>query len=207
MEKLKLEINGNIVIEYEDKKYKSTIQDIRDREFLINIPVLDGEYLTLNAGSKFTADYYAEGGNYYEFDSTVISRVVEKNLPMYIVYKPEKAHKIQRRNFVRVSLTEYAIYKKTENEECEWHQGVLLDLSGGGLKIKVKEEIKMNEQIIVNLYCDEETYAVKGKTVRCDVTEDREYICGIEFCELDERKRDKIIEKVFTVMRKQRELM
>jgi c-di-GMP-binding flagellar brake protein YcgR len=76
--------------------------------------------------------------------------------------------KVQRRNYVRVNLIKYAVYKRED---------------------------------------DEEKYSLVGKVVRCDRCKDRDYIWGVEFSELDEKDRDRIIKKVFTVMRKQRKLI
>ena len=85
---------------------------LSEDEFVINMPVEDGVYLTLNAGDEIVIDYFSKDGFYYEFDAEVISRLVENKMPMYKISKPDRAIKIQRRNFVRVSLTEYALYKK-----------------------------------------------------------------------------------------------
>ena len=207
MEKLQININGNVVVIYEEKYYKSTVQDVKDDEFIINMPVEDGVYLTLKSRDKIVIDYFAKDGFYYEFEAEVISRLIENNMPMYKISKPGKAIKIQRRNFVRVSLAEYALYKKDDKKECQWHEGLLLDLSGGGLKLKEKEKIGLGEKIVIKISCENQSYDILGKIVRCDKSQDGEYICGVEFKEIDERKRDKIVQKVFSVMRKQRELL
>lgn len=206
MEKFEVNLNANILVLYEEKYYKSTVQDVSENEFIINMPVGDGIYLTLNAGDKIIIDYFSQDGFYYEFDAEVVSRLVENKMPMYKISKPDRAIKIQRRNFVRVSLAEYTLYKQSDNNKSEWHEGLLLDLSGGGLKIKVKETIKFGEKIILKISYENDSYEIIGNVVRCDKSQDGEYIWGIEFKDIDERKRDKIVQKVFSVMRKQREL-
>lgn len=205
-EKLQININGNVLVLYDEKYYKSTVQDVTEDGFIINMPVEDGVYLTLEAGNEIVIDYFTEDGFYYEFDAEVISRVVEKKMPMYKISKPDKATKIQRRNFVRVNLSEYALYKKDDNKKDEWQEGLILDLSGGGLKIKSKEKIESGEKVIIKLSYEKESHEINGIIIRCDKSQDGEYIWGIEFREIDERKRDKIVQKVFSIMRKQREL-
>jgi len=207
MENLQININGNVLVLYEEKYYKSIVQDVKEEEFVINMPVEDGVYLTLKSRDKIVIDYFSEDGFYYEFEAEIISRLIENNMPMYRISKPDKAIKIQRRDFVRVSLTEHAVYKKYDNKKCEWHEGLLLDLSGGGLRLKAKEKIERGEKIIIKISCGNDSYEILGKIVRCDKSQDGEYICGIQFKEIDERKRDKIVQKVFSVMRKQRELL
>jgi len=207
MEKLEININGNISVIHEEKYYKSTVQDVKEKEFVMYMPVEEGVYLTLNAGEKIVVDYFSKDGFYYEFKAEVISRLVENNIPMYKISKPDRAVRIQRRDFIRVSLAEYALYKKDDIKESQWYKGLLLDLSGGGLRIKEKEKIEIGEKIIVKMPCENGSYEIIGKIVRCDKSPDGEYICGIEFKEIDERKRDKIVQKVFSIMRKQRELL
>jgi c-di-GMP-binding flagellar brake protein YcgR len=204
MESFEINLNANLLVLHDEKYYKSTVQDFNEDEFIINMPVEDGVYLTLDAGDKIVIDYFSDDGFYYEFDTEVISRVIENKMPMYKLSRPEKAIKIQRRNFFRVSLTEHAMYREKDNDE--WDDGLLLDLSGGGLRIKVKEKSSLGEVIIFKILCENTYYEVIGMTVRCDKSQDGEYIWGIEFREIDERKRDKIVQKVFSVMRKQREL-
>lgn len=206
MNRFNLSLNGNVIIIFNEKYYKSTVQDLHDDDFSINIPIGNGEYLSLHPDDEVEVNYYADGGNYYVFTTKVISRKTENKIVMYTLERPETVKKIQRRNYVRVSLAEYAVYKSKKDDDKNWQQGLLLDLSGGGLRIKVKERMMLNDKIIINIHCDQESYSVIGKIVRCDKTELQEYICGIEFVELDERKRDRIIDKVFTIMRKQREL-
>ena len=48
---------------------------------------------------------------------------------------------------------------------------------------------------------------IKGKIVRVYMTENKDYICGVKFIDLEEKIREKIIRLVFTIMRKQRELL
>lgn len=207
MEELIIDVNGNISVAYEEKYYKSIVQEVEENYFLINLPVEDGVYLTLGEGDKIDLIYFSDFGYFYKFESEVISRVIENDMPMYKMTKPEVAERVQRRNYVRVSLTEYAVYKKQNSKELHWQEGMLLDLSGGGLRLKVKEKIQSGEKIAINIYFESDSMEMVGKILRCTKSEVGEYICAIEFVDIDERKRDKIVQKVFSVMRKQRELM
>ena len=206
MSKLNLLINGNISVNKGEKIYKSVIQDLGEDYFLMSIPVIEGEYLTLNEGEELDIHYYVEGGNYFAFNVKVLKRVIDNNIPFYKLSLPYNVSKIQRRDFVRVSLLEYVFYKKeVESGAGVWEKGMLLDLSGGGLRIKVRDKVQMGDKISVNLFINEEKVTVLGKVARIEFNSEREIICGLTFIEMDERKRDKIIEKVFTQMRKQRE--
>ncbi|NLL29691.1 MAG: pilus assembly protein PilZ, partial [Clostridiales bacterium] len=144
MDKLKLEINNKIEVIYGEKNYKSVIQDIREEEdeILISIPVLDGEYLTLVTGRVIEQIYYDNNGNVYQFKSKVLGRIKEKNLSLYRFSSPFDVRKIQRRDYVRVNFIKAINYLSSKDIEKEkYKKALLLDLSGGGMKIKVDEKL------------------------------------------------------------------
>lgn len=210
MDKLKLEINNKIEVIYGEKNYKSVIQDIREEEdeILISIPVLDGEYLTLVTGRVIEQIYYDNNGNVYQFKSKVLGRIKEKNLSLYRFSYPFDVRKIQRRDYVRVNFIKAINYLSSKDIEKEkYKKALLLDLSGGGMKIKVDEKLDKNDLIFSKIIYDDSIIDVNGKVVRVEKTEDKEYICGINFSDIEERTREEIIRIVFKVMRKQRELI
>lgn len=210
MDKLKLEINNKIEVIYGEKNYKSVIQDIREEEdeILISIPVLDGEYLTLVTGRVIEQIYYDNNGNVYQFKSKVLGRIKEKNLSLYRFSSPFDVRRIQRRDYVRVNFIKAINYLSSKDIEKEkYKKALLLDLSGGGMKIKVDEKLDKNDLIFSKIIYDDSIIDVNGKVVRVEKTEDKEYICGINFSDIEERTREKIIRIVFKVMRKQRELI
>lgn len=210
MDKLELEINNKIEVIYGEKNYKSVIQDIREEEdeILIFIPVLDGEYLTLVTGRVIEQIYYDNNGNVYQFKSKVLGRIKEKNLSLYRFSSPFDVRKIQRRDYVRVNFIKAINYLSSKDIEKEkYKKALLLDLSGGGMKIKVDEKLDKNDLIFSKIIYDDSIIDVNGKVVRVEKTEDKEYICGINFSDIEERTREEIIRIVFKVMRKQRELI
>lgn len=210
MDKLKLEINNKIEVIYGEKNYKSVIQDIREEEdeILISIPVLDGEYLTLVTRRVIEQIYYDNNGNVYQFKSKVLGRIKEKNLSLYRFSSPFDVRKIQRRDYVRVNFIKAINYLSSKDIEKEkYKKALLLDLSGGGMKIKVDEKLDKNDLIFSKIIYDDSIIDVNGKVVRVEKTEDKEYICGINFSDIEERTREEIIRIVFKVMRKQRELI
>jgi len=147
MEKLKLEINNKLEVFYDKKNYKSVIQDIREKEkeVLISIPVFDGEYLTLATGTIIEQIYYGNN-NIYQFKTKILGRTKERNLSLYRLSLPYDIKKIQRRDYVRVNFVKIINYinaKDIENEK--YKKALLLDLSGGGMRIKVEEKLEKGE--------------------------------------------------------------
>ena len=209
MKKFKLEINGNIQILEGEVFYKSNLQDVTESYILIDIPVNNGIYLTMNDNDEIEAEHYVDGGSYYKFNCRVLGRTREGKLNLYKLSKPYNISKIQRRNYVRVDMVEYAFYKlQNDNEEEAWKKGIILDLSGGGMKIKIEEKLSLRDRVTVNIFIAEnEKVQIVGEVVRVEKSNTGEYICGLKFKEISERTRDKIIQKVFEQMRKQRGLV
>lgn len=213
MTKLELGINRKIDVLWAEDIYKSTIQDIKDEEILITVPVSNGVYLTLEDGEKLEQIFYDNKGNVFGYKSEVLGRITENNIPFYRIGKPFEITRIQRRNYVRVNILQVINYIKEEElekeikEEEKYEHALLLDLSGGGMRIKIKEELSYNDIIVANLIHDNKKITVRGKIVRIEKTEDKKYVCGIDFDDMDNVTREKIIRTVFRIMRKQRELI
>ena len=209
MKKFKLEINGNIQILEGEVFYKSNLQDVTESYILIDIPVNNGIYLTMNDNDEIEAEHYVDGGSYYKFNCRVLGRTREGKLNLYKLSKPYNISKIQRRNYVRVDMVEYAFYKlQNDNGEEVWKKGIILDLSGGGMKIKIEEKLSLIDRVTVNIFIAEnEKVQIVGEVVRVEKSNTGEYICGLKFKEISERTRDKILQKVFEQMRKQRGLV
>lgn len=213
MKKLELEINSKIEVLFDKTAYKSTIQDINYEEesLLIAIPVTDGVYLTLNAEDVIDQVFYDTKGNVFKYKTKVIKRVTDNQIPFYKVTLPYNVEKIQRRDYVRVNTAESIEYKldekmkKYEKDETPYGKGLLLDLSGGGMRFIGSKEVSHGSIIKANVKYENETVEVKGKIVRVEKTKDKKFIYGISFMDISNSAREKIIRLVFTIMRKQRE--
>lgn len=197
----KIQINDNVTINEEDVLYKCTIQDIQEDYYLINIPVADGgNYLIIPEGSAIEIDLVKDGG-YFMLKSEIIGKIIEDGKSFYKITVPIELEKIERRDFVRVNLVDYIFYKVNDG----WNKAMVLDISGGGMKIIVKEKVNIGDIITVGLAFENESFQLKGTIVRIIVNQMRENVCGIEFVEIDERIREKIISKIFDQLRRQLE--
>lgn len=208
MIELDLKINARTEVIYEKVLYKSTIQDIKKNEIIISIPVGEGIYLTINAGDEIEQYYYDDKGNIFKYTTKILGRLIEKGMPFYRLSLPYNIEKIQRRDFVRVDIVKEITYINAKNiNTSEMKKALIIDLSGGGTKIKVKEKLYKDDIILISFSEEDFNLRIKGKIVRVDMTENKDYICGVKFIDLEEKIREKIIRLVFTIMRKQRELL
>lgn len=203
VKRFKLEVNNNIEIYEDDKVYKSRIQSVNDKEIYIDIPLHNNEYLILNKGDNIHLIKYGNEGSVYELSCKVIDRKIEGNIRLYRLSEPYDIKKIQRRNYVRVeTIRGIKCFRKDEE-----FNALILDLSGGGMKIKSNKKLEMDEEIVSFIKTDDGEFMVKGKIIRVEETSFNQYSLGIEFVDIEERTREKIIKLVFSIMRKQMELI
>lgn len=209
MKKFNIQLNNRLEIIWGEKIYKSIVQDVCDNFFNISIPMIEQEYLPIELGTTIRIVHYDERGNLFQYESTVIKRIIENNIPQLIMSQPVNIKKVQRRDFVRVSMLQVIEYgkKKLNNVNMLTKKAFLMDLSGGGMRIKVKDELQKGDKIIARIVYENNEYTVQGEVVRIDLTPDRQRVCGINFNHINEGTRENIIRIVFDVMRKQRELL
>lgn len=210
MAKVDFKLNKKLEILIDEKYFKSNIQDITEDYIAISIPINSGEYLPLSKGDIIEVLYYEEK-NLYKFKSSVIGRKFE-NIPILLILKPKEIKKIQRRKYVRVPLIRNVKYKNLKREprinpstidESEYTKAILVDLSGGGMRIKVPEEIKINDFIMVSLTVNKENILIVGKAKRIQKDDEGRTVCGLSFEFLDNSIREKVIKFTFQLMREQ----
>lgn len=210
MHKFDLEVNNRIEVVMKEKSYKSLIMDIDEDFIVINLPVNDGEYLMLQEGEKVEMNSYAENGKCFNFFGNIISKGREGNILYYKLTSPYDIKDIQRRNFFRVSTVNFVEYKNITNmsedvmEEIPYEKALMVDLSGGGIKLKLKGDVKKNDLLLIKIQIKGTEMILKGDIVRIENTADKEKLCGVKFLDVTQKQCDKIIEELFDIMRRQR---
>jgi c-di-GMP-binding flagellar brake protein YcgR len=86
-------------------------------------------------------------------------------------------------------------------------KALILNLSGGGMRMSVTDCFTPGEKIIINLFIDDVKLLVTGKVVREIERRGNSQIYGVQFVDIQDFARDKIIKKVFSHMRKQIEVV
>lgn len=216
MADVKLEVNKRIDVVWNDKLYKSSLQDLGDQFIAIATPITGGVYLPLHKGDSFIAYYYIDDKLLYEFDGVVTGRRQEEKIQLIVLEYPKRLTLVQRREFVRVDIHQpvrYVISKlDKELKTVDAHfdgaggitkEGVLLDISGGGVRIRTAEKLERGEYITVDMNISGRSLRLNGKIIRCVPDENKGYATGVAFYEMSERTQDKIVQLIFEIMRKQ----
>ncbi|OOM79925.1 PilZ domain-containing protein [Clostridium sp. BL-8] len=210
MDNFNLEVNDKMEVMMADKVYKALIIDVDEDSLRINLPVNNGEYLMLNPGDEVEMNSYLDENRCFNFYSEIISRGREGNIIYYKISKPFNVTKIQRRNFFRVSLVdavEYKIITNAKEEEFDtipYENGLMVDLSAGGLKLKGNEKIDLKDLILVNFKLNTIEFKIKCDIVRVENTMDKQKLCGLRFLDITNAQSEKIIQGLFEVVRRQR---
>lgn len=210
MVNLDLRVNSRIEVVADEKSYKALIIDMEDDNIKINIPVRNDEYLMLYKDDKIEINSYLDDGKCFNYYCNVISKGKDNNVIYYKLTLPYDVRRIQRRNFFRVNLLEEVTYKnitnKTEKEieELPYKSGIMIDLSGGGLKVRTKEKLKGNDIIVMRIKMTGIEVKLKGQIVRIETSIDNNFLYGVKFLDITEMESDKIIRELFEIMRKQR---
>lgn len=203
----KLIVNSRVEIIIGEEAWKSVIQDVNDESFFISIPMEKGEYIKFNNGSTLLIHNHIKDGKYlHKFTCKVKGRAKSGLTPLYELSLPEKVERIQRREFVRINVVAPIEYKIEKNEDNKFLKGILLDISGGGLRFATDNKINVGEVIELKLrdINTEDEILIKGQCVRGNKESNGQYICSVRYYEISNKIREKIIESIFTLMRKQR---
>ena len=208
MAKFEIKVNENIEILYNKEIYKSKIQDVEEDSISIYLPGSEGRYLPLEIGEETEIVYYGERDKVYSFKCKVVKRSADGAVRLLTLGKPYDIERIQRRNFVRVSYVESVQYGVSEeSSDVVYKKATLLDLSGGGLKFRTADKLQKEELITLRLKYQDNELFMKSKIVRRNRNDSGDYTYGVEFIDISEMNREKIIRLVFQIMRKQNEVI
>lgn len=201
--KAKLQLNSKIDVIYKEEVYVSNVQDIDSENIAISIPVREGMYLPLSLDESVEVIFYVDG-DAYKFKTKVTGRKIDKIYVILLKY-PSNITKIQRRNYVRmVTLIDASCTLADDIKKIEFFDAVVTDISGGGLKLVTSRNLKMGNNLIINLHIKEDNLVLKGKVVRHELNIDKKHVCGIAFQDMLNENREKIIRFTFELMREQR---
>jgi len=180
----------------EDEQLVSQVIDIRDESFLIINPIKQGTPYPLSLGQQIKVIFYRGDKGIFRFNAEVKKRI-NKSLIIYEVVPVGEADKIQRRFYYRLELVRRVILKPCdEDEEID---GMMKDISGGGIKVYSKVPLPVGTKVDCKIYLkDNEIIDVTGKVVRSYREPDvNEHITGISFLGIPENTRSKIIAFIF----------
>lgn len=187
-------------------KYRSQVEEMGEKILVIGAFYEQGEVVPLREGTKVKLTYWDELAA-YSFEAVIMQRIAIP-LPMFVLALPDSIARIQRRSYVRIPIAYPMTFRIVlEDGVSDKYEGVMLDLSGGGVRFRFKTQIFMEQDSLLeaNIFLPDEILQASLRVIRVDESENNsEYIVSGEFFNISERQRDQIVRFVFKIQRELR---
>ncbi|MBO4997092.1 MAG: PilZ domain-containing protein [Lachnospira sp.] len=201
------------------KAYYSQVMDkINSTQLVITMPTQGTKMIPLSMGKRYRCEFYT-GNGLFRGDFIVIERGREGNIPVIILEVRTTLKKVQRREFFRLDCTlpmKYRIAEKDETiareqlRDMQWQDGVVLDISGGGLRFVISGALENGSYIqcklVLEVHGNYKEFYIYGRVIDCKNKPNsvRLHECRIKFYKLSEAESDQIVSFIFTEERKKR---
>ncbi|MFZ5644619.1 MAG: flagellar brake protein [Bacillota bacterium] len=203
-------LNQKIYVYKPEKKeqYVSAIERIEEnKEITIALPISQSSSLVVRAGEIISVRLISES-SCFEF-STPVKAIKIENVPLYVLHYPESIKRVQLRKHVRVNTLLDINYSRIPQpgELPEFKKAVAVDISAGGMKVSISEDIKENEALLVNfeLPVKNSSYNFELRTIvtrsfAIEAGKKTLFQLGLSFVSITEAQRDNIYNYIFTKM-------
>ncbi len=195
-------IKPSMVSQFEEYKDEITA--------LIAAPIYEGVIFAVHIGAIIDV-YLTQDNELYKFKVRVIDRGVKDRIALLKIELIGSIIKIQRRQYFRfecLNPLEYRVFSSINIESelrGEFQDGLIKDLSGGGMCILINETADLNNFIECRFSLDAKKVNAIGNIVRVSKKETGakvKYEVGCSFIKIDDKARDNIISYIFQQQRK-----
>lgn len=205
------------------KPFISQVYDImEDEQLKIAMPIVEGRVIPLPLHARFDACFFTAGG-LFQAKVVITDRYKEDGLYILVAELTSELKKFQRRQYFRLEYTMDMKYKVVTIEELmelaanggisdkyspfEMDDGIILDISGGGIRFTSHEKIEKNTNIIIrfNIGVTEEiNCSFAANIISCRKVENRDRIFEhrAEFRNMKNADREKLIKFIFETERR-----
>lgn len=206
MKKTGLQEDQEIFVEIKGSQagvYATKVLDIEGGKFKMAAPQVQGVTIPLKKGDNVSISYTTDRGKFI-FMSRVQQRFREP-LPHYILQRPEKIYRVQRREYVRVELEgriDYRPRPAAGEEGSDFFKGRIIDLSGGGVGIKGPLKVPEGKELEMKIPLLPIDAPLLGVVRR--LREDKKgeaHRMGVAFVDIETILREKIIKWLFEYQR------
>lgn len=224
--KIELVMLDDIIRNESNKKvYVSKIFDILPGNKLqIAMPIYEGKIVPLNVSDKYSACFYTDKG-LLQCNVIITSRYKDGHMFFLEVLILGQLEKVQRRQFYRymcklnakirvVSDEEYETgkldYEVISEDDLEWNEAKLMDISGGGAKIIQRLYLDKNEVVKLKFVLSVDEYTFRFSLFARVLSSVRVqnhseiYELRLEFLKITKEEIDNIIKYIFESERRNR---
>lgn len=203
LEDIKINQLIEVSVDEENTAYRSLasrIEGVSQESFQISVPMHRGSILPVALGTRLVV-FLIYRGDAYTFKTAVSGRLRDP-IPLLSIKKPDSIQKIQRRFWVRMPVT-LPVGFSTENPEGEYQEatGQSIDLSGGGMLLMTEMSLQPGQTLNLAFELPGGGAVIcKSRVLRIfrdENTSKNGVKAAMEFFELSERSRDRIVKFIF----------
>lgn len=202
--------------------YVSQILDFDDDTIIAALPIYEGHLVTLEVESQLECYFYTQKG-IYKGMAVIESRYKEKNLYLMRLELTSELKKFQRRQYFRLpcniqvdmrplNVSEVIDYSSNhvidDNPDAEIVNGVIVDISGGGLRVFSGRDFDKNDYVYVKFSIDMNVgvkeIELMARVVMSIASHNMEnyYDNRLQFKDIPPQTRDAIVKYIFEQQRK-----
>lgn len=184
-EKIEIQIGD----ELDAGRYLARIQDFIDDGIAITEP----EFIAGNSLLRDDADVtvvVTRDDAAYAFRSRIHSKT-ERAGRRFILSRPGRVERVQRRRFVRIEMAgkvAYAVIPRSiewseRDKHLTWHQSQMLDISAGGLRVRLENNVEAGTPIAlaIDFFKQHGLPSMIAGVIRRVAQQDHQLIAGVEF--------------------------
>lgn len=208
-----IKIGDKIQVKEIDKKstnsYVSQISDIKNDNIIeILFPMIKNNTIAISDGEILELITTKQEA-VYEFIAVVVG-IRYDNIPVLQIKIISEPKKIQRRNFYRLKIVKpirYRIFDTSGDSEKvnEYFEGILLDISEGGIMFYTKKEMDLNDLLDLEIDLDTDSIIqLKGIIVRKQYNTEKSFLYeyGVRFQNPTRTEKDVLMKFIFQEQRK-----
>lgn len=181
--------------------YRTHIDEVGKTRLSVYAPHQQGMIIPLQERTLVEVTFWDEVAS-YSFFTNVIQRVAVP-IPVFVLKFPDEIKRVQRRNYVRVPAfypITYQVVEKTGLGDVQ--KGNMLDLSGGGMRFQSREKLDKGSILYAHLELPSGALGTPGRVCRVEPIDDTKFFSvSVDFYQISERDRDRIIRCVFDIQR------
>ena len=204
--------------------YKTSVYDVLDDGRLeIVMPMEQSRLVLLPVGGEYDVCFFSHGGM-YKADVRIVDRQKINGTYIILAEMLTNLHKYQRREYYRfnciiemeareLSKEEIEAFKEADGaviEEREMNRGVIVDISGGGLRFVSRRLYECGSIILLSFKLPianrEKSFTLAAQVILSKEIENRrdEYENRVKFVYINNQTREEIIKYIFDEERKNR---
>lgn len=189
-------------------EYVSQIAEIYDDYIEIFNPIYKNNLVYFSYDEALTI-IILKSEAVFEFQSKIIGKKGGE-IPTLRLKATSDLRKIQRRDYYRLKITKAIRFKKIFHDDSfsnisQYHEGILLDISGGGMLFCSKYEMYIGDLLEVEFFLnDDKKIVLNGNIIRKNFNIQKSFLYeyGVEFKNLDSSDKDLLIRFIFNEQRK-----